>query len=247
MNILDIMSRRTSRRTYTGEPLSQEQAADIQNLIDQNKGSGFCAYLNIGKGDPFQRFFASYGMFSHVANYVELRCDDRQNPESLERIGYFGEKLVLRATELGLGTCWIGASYDKSKCRRPEEGETACLIALGSVPEEKTWKERLISKGVKRKSKSIDQMLTSDREAPEWLKRGMGAVCLAPSAMNGQPVKFLFKESRLFAMVEKNSPYVYIDLGIAKLHFELAAGNGRFKLGNNGEYEFDGQEKANEY
>lgn len=49
--------------------------------------------------------------------------------------GYIGEAFVLECTARGIATCWLGASYKKSKVREfvdiKEEETLACIIAFG--------------------------------------------------------------------------------------------------------------------
>ncbi len=50
-----------------------------------------------------------YGRFNGVVNYIGLIGDNE------ERLGYYGEQLVEKCTELGLKTCWVGLNYNKIK------------------------------------------------------------------------------------------------------------------------------------
>jgi ATP-dependent Lon protease len=73
----------------------------------------------------------AYGSFSGVKNYFVMagkRGDDLD-----EKIGYYGEQLVLLAQTLGLNTCWAGLSYSKIPgTYELEDGEKiGCYIALG--------------------------------------------------------------------------------------------------------------------
>ena len=61
------------------------------------------------------------------------------------------------------------------------------------------------------------------RSVPDWFIRGMRAVQKAPSAINKQPVKFMYQEGMVSATVPRETPYQSIDLGIAMLHFEIGA------------------------
>ena len=63
----------------------------------------------------------------------------------------------------------------------------------------------------------------------------MRAVQKAPSTRNTQKVKFLYESGVLRASVPETGKFDLVDLGIAKLHFALAAG-GRFEPGNGGVY-----------
>lgn len=49
--------------------------------------------------------------FHGVENYLVMAGQKADNLD--ERIGYYGEQLVLLAQALGLNTCWAGLSYRK--------------------------------------------------------------------------------------------------------------------------------------
>lgn len=111
----------------------------------------------------------SYGKFHGVENYLVMagkKADDLD-----ERIGYYGEQLVLLAQTLGLSTCWVGLSYRKVKeAYHIEEGEKlACMIALGYGE----------TKGVCHKIKTIEQVSNATADSPSWFRKGVEAALLA--------------------------------------------------------------------
>jgi hypothetical protein len=60
---------------------------------------------------------------------------------------------------------------------------------------------------------------------PDWFRRGVEAAQLAPTAMNQQ--KFLFElNGGKVKAIPMTGFYVKVDLGIAKYHFEVGAGEG---------------------
>lgn len=73
----------------------------------------------------------SYGKFHGVENYLVMA--GQKDDDLDERIGYYGEQLVLLAQALGLNTCWAGLSYRKvNEAYKIEKGEKlTCMIALG--------------------------------------------------------------------------------------------------------------------
>jgi len=94
-------------------------------------------------------------------------------------------------------------------------------------------KEKFIRKVIHRKSKSFDEMYQSDEPVPEWFDSGMESVMLAPSAVNRQPVVFTYANGNATASVKDITGEGYaLDLGIAKLHFEIGAGGGVWEFGN---------------
>lgn len=136
------------------------------------------------------------------------------------KIGYYGEQIVLEATELGLGTCWVAKSYSKGKCGCIlEEGEKlVCVIALGYFDQG----------GVPHKTKSIQDLSQVHGEMPDWFRQGMEAAQMAPTAMNEQRFRISLDGDTV-----KAKPGIgldtKVDLGIVKYHFEIGAGNADWK------------------
>lgn len=227
IDYLKAIDKRCSRRAYIPEKLDKDIAKKLHLLA---KEYSVLSKLNIllieNDHRIFDGFFASYGMFSGVTNYIAL-IGSKSDKNSLEKAGYYGEKLILDATLLDLGTCWVAGTFNKEECTKllglSAEDELICVILVGSINSQKNFKEKLISGLVHRSTKSIKQMYTCDGAVPDWFIRGMRAVQKAPSAVNKQPVKFMYQEGMVSATVPKETSYQSIDLGIAMLHFEIGA------------------------
>lgn len=233
MELNKAIEMRCSRRTYIDKPIDNEKVRILEKLIGEvNKEGNLHLQLVLNDGKAFQGIRKSYGLFTGVQNYIALV--GKEDEFFREKIGYYGERLVLEATRLGLGTCWVGASFDKKSCNcNVEEGEIlVAVIAIGNIPAEHTLKEKIIAKMARGKSKAVNEMYESDEVIPDWFKAGMEAVQKAPSAMNKQPAKFYYKNSIATASVEDIKDYKGIDLGIAKLHFEIGAKGGKWQWGN---------------
>jgi len=105
-----------SRRKYIPEPLDQADIAVLQKLIDEyNAKENLDIRFVLDNGDAFKGFRKSYGMFSGVTNYIGL-IGNKNDILNNEKLGYYGELLVLHATVLGLGTCWVGGTFDRKSC-----------------------------------------------------------------------------------------------------------------------------------
>ncbi len=113
MTDLEAIEKRVSRRTYLGEPIGEEDAAVFEEMIARfNEESGLQIQLVRDGSKAFEGFRRCYGMFSNVRSYFAMvgkYADLYLN----EKIGYYGEKLVLEATKRGLGTCWVGGTFDR--------------------------------------------------------------------------------------------------------------------------------------
>jgi len=237
VNLQESINIRRSRRKYIAKPMGQAEIQQLQSLISEYNDKGnFRFELVLNNGDAFNGITRSYGMFSDVQNYIGLIAKTN-DPISREGLGYFGQLLVLHATALGLGTCWVGGTFSKSKLpfELGTDEEVIATITVGLVEAENNFKERLVHKLTHRKTKKLEDMYQSAVPTPDWFLASMQAVAKAPSGMNKQPVIFTYEDGKVTATnTSKYSPE--LDLGIAKLHFELGAGSGQWKWGNGGEF-----------
>lgn len=237
MKYTEEIQKRKSRRTYLQTTIESKSKETIQELInDINKKSDLSIEFIENGENAFNSIGKSYGMFKGVRSLIALK-GLKSDIHLKEKSGYYGELIILEATKLGLGTCWVGGTFDRknSVFNIGENQELTCVIAIGNVPKEATMKEKIIYKLSHRKTKTLEEMYTSDVTAPKWFITAMESVQKAPSAINSQKVKFDYKEGVIRAEVPNTYTLDLIDLGIAKLHFELAS-NGHFNLGNNEVY-----------
>jgi len=232
MTKIEAIDERKSRRLYLTKPIEASHLSHLHDLISNyNVESGLSIRFVEDGSSAFNSFRKSYGLFSGVRSLFVL-AGPKNDPYLKEKVGYYGEMLVLEATMLGLGTCWVGGTFDaKSSIYQLTEDETlVCVIPVGYV-ETLTFKERMVHQMVAGKSKTIDQLLKADSKITEQYLEGLKSVQKAPSAANRQPVRFELKNGILNAYTEDDGKFNLVDLGIVKAHFEVATG-GRFERGN---------------
>lgn len=215
---MEAMKERHSVRQYTDQTLDEEVIRLLTEEIDAcNQESGL--HIQLVKNEPkaFDSFMAHYGKFSGVTNYIAMV--GKKGPALEETCGYYGERLVLKAQQLGLNTCWVAMTYSKVKSAYSvDAGEKLCIvISLGYGK----------NQGVPHKSKSVDQVAKADGPMPDWFRSGVEASLLAPTAMNQQKYQFTLNGKIVSARVGMGF-YSKIDLGIVKYHFELGAGRENF-------------------
>ena len=132
MTIQEAIEARHSVRAYKDLPLSEEIVKLLEDeLVKLNNEGQLHIQLICNEPKAFQGTMAKYGKFRNANNYLVMagkKADDLD-----ERIGYYGEHLVLLAQTLGLNTCWVGLSYSKVPGTYVlDEGEKiACYIAIG--------------------------------------------------------------------------------------------------------------------
>ena len=226
MTLLEAIQARHSVRAYTGQPLTDTDAQALQEKIDEVNRVGRL-HIQLIRNEPkaFLGPFARYGKFRNVTDYLVMagvKADDLD-----ERIGYYGEQLVLLAQTLGMNTCWVGLSYTKiPNTYVLNDGEVIqAYISIGYGE----------TQGVSHKIKRIDQVSNVSDSTPDWFRRGVEAALLAPTAINQQKFSFEYMgmtEGRHRVRAKKGFSlvgYTHMDLGIAKYHFEIAVGKENFE------------------
>ena len=239
---LSAIKKRCSRRKYTNRPIDSKYVQQLEDSIAlYNKESGLNIKLVIGSGaELFNGFRKSYGLFVGVQNYIAM-IGSKDLPNRMEKVGRFGEKIILEATAMRLSTCWVGTSYDKKAAATlcSANDTLDCVIAIGYSDKKHSLKERMMEYGMHRQNKAKKTLTEAEEPVPEWFKQGMDAVYLAPTARNLRPFVFKYKDGQVTASITNPTETAMIDLGIAKLHFELGARVGSWDYGNGSHYYFD--------
>ena len=221
MELIEAIRQRHSVRRYTDQSIEPEKVAVLREAIGKyNSESGLNIQLVLEEPKAFAGKLVTYGKFSGVKNYLVMAAPKGKEWE--EKVGYYGEKLVLLAQTLGLNTCWVGLTYKKipGAFQLKEVDIVHCEISLGYGADQ----------GVQHPLKPLEKFYEADGEVPVWFKSGLEAALLAPTAVNQQKFKFFLRDGNqvearpLFSMIG----YTLIDLGIVKCHFEIGAGMENF-------------------
>ena len=142
--ITDLIQKRFSCRKYSKELIPVET---------QEKLLEYLAQLSIGPFGTQMRFdlitakdqdgkalrgLGTYGFIQGVSGFVVgATGTDQQN---LEEYGYRMEQIVLAATDLGLGTCWLGGTFTKSAFARriklQDDERMPAILAIGLIDDE---------------------------------------------------------------------------------------------------------------
>lgn len=220
MDIMELIKSRHSVRQYSNKRIPSDIREQLNGCADElNREGDLKIQLIYDEPDCFNSRMAHYGKFENANNYIAVV--GRKSDGLEERCGYYGEKLVLKAQELGLNTCWVALTHGKSKAMIGSGEKEVIIIALGYGK----------TQGVSRKSKTAADVSNITADSPEWFKRGVEAALLAPTAINQQKFKFMLDGSTVYASSGRLGPNLRVDLGIVKCHFELGAGKENFKWG----------------
>lgn len=212
MEMIEIMNLRHSVRQYTNAVIEPDKRKTLNALIEEiNAESGLHIQIFYDEPKCFDSMLAHYGKFVGVKNYIALV--GKKSSDLDERLGYYGEKLVLKAQELGLNTCWVAMSHGKSKADIQKNEKQVCLISVGYGASQETA----------HKNKTLNEVCNYTSDMPEWFLNGVNAALLAPTAMNQQKFFFELLSDGSVKTTCRRGFYTKLDLGIVKYHFEIGS------------------------
>ena len=222
MTELEAIYQRHSVRNYLDKEIELGVAMQLKDFIDEVcLTSGLNIQLILNEPKAFDCAMAKYGHFVNVKNYIAFV--GKRTKELDEKIGYFGEKIVLKAQSLGLNTCWVALTYKKVKdAVKLQKGEKIIIVISLGIGK---------TNGKERKSKTIYQVSNASDNSPKWFIDGVNSALKAPTAINQQQFYFKLKDGVVYAKKGLGF-YAQMDLGIAKYHFEVGANKENFKWGN---------------
>jgi nitroreductase len=232
---LGVVGRRRSRRSFDGIPVEPWVLDRVQSLLDRWRphADARVALIEEPNAQIFTGIVGSYGRV-HDAPHVLAFVAETDADFADQHLGYAGEAVVLEATRLGLGTCWIGGFFNAKRASalvslRPNERVLA-VSPLGYATRRASLTERTMAglAGAHRR-KPVGELAPDASSArwPAWAVAAVETARLAPSAVNRQPWRFRFEDGGLVIakdnFVETPKVTKRLDIGIAMLHAELAA------------------------
>lgn len=228
MDILTAMKERRSVRSFDGKPLNQEMVSILKKAIEESY-SPFGGHVTIRlksfdiKGD-FKP--STYGVIKGASDFFLMGIGE--GDDSALTAGFQFEQVVLKAWQLGLGTCWIAGTYKGSQFDEREKwpaGESLKIICPVGVPEKPCFMEKMMRLTVGSNSRKpfsvlffeddFKKPLPSDNKFGEALEM----LRLAPSSTNSQPWRALVKDDKVLFYYKPKSPISILDLGIGICHF----------------------------
>lgn len=268
--VTEIISERYSCRTYLKRPLEADILGQLLDYCESTQAGPLGNRLRFelvaanSEDSKALRGLGTYGFIKNAAGFiVGAMLEGQQN---LEDFGYLMELIILKATELGLGTCWLGGTFSKSRFARKinlQKAETIpAVTAVGYMADKPRWVDGKIRAAAGSDGRLPWEKLFFDEnfEAP-FEKEVVGEfgqalemVRLAPSASNRQPWRivrdgdlwhFYLRRTRgyrtnNYAKVLNMADLQRVDMGIAMCHFELTLR----EMGMSGQWKVDNPDIA---
>jgi nitroreductase len=251
-SITDIIRERTSWRTYHPKLLEDDVKEEIEGILKQgdlvspfNPKTGTCRFelVSVLEFEPDeQRQLGTYGMISGAQEFIVGASESSEYYKL--NFGYLMELIILKATDLGLGTCWLGGTFNRtifSKKVNCKAEEVIPAITPIGYPAKRRSREKIIRKVIQAKKRKPWEELFFNANFQNHLSHEnlneystiLEMVRLGPSAGNKQPWRIVkeengdvfhfyvkYPEGKLAANYR---PFVKLDMGIAVCHFDLTA------------------------
>jgi len=245
-SIIDTIKKRRSVRTYLEDPVEHEMK-NIQTIIESPKKGPFgndirLKLLNFSELERNEiKNLGTYGMIKGAKHFILSAISPSERV--YEDCGYSFEKIILELTDLDLGTCWMGGTFNRASFAKKmglSENEILPIISPVGYPSQKmSLKESMIRKAIGAdKRKPWDKIFFSGNFAVplSWDDAGeyatsLESVRLAPSASNKQPWRivkernafhFFLKRTKGYGRILGTIDLQKVDMGIAMSHFELS-------------------------
>jgi nitroreductase len=245
----DAIKKRVSCRTYSDKPIEDNIRQQLELIVSATHEGPFgnrpkFKLISMEGISPAQwKKMGTYGTIRGTRNFVAGII--KPGPMAMQDYGYCMETLVLKMTALGMGTCWLGGTFQSGAFARAaglQPGELMPAVTpLGYPANEKSLTEKIMRRfaGSDQRKPWSDIFFIDDFSKPLTKTRAgkyfdaLENLRLAPSASNKQPWRVLYdsKDNIFHFLVERSRQYKMlgishlqdIDMGIAMSHFEITA------------------------
>jgi hypothetical protein len=251
--VCQIIPPRFSCRTCSGDPIDADRRQRLEEAASALRAGPLGTPLRFRVVAATEddraslRGLGTYGFIRGATGFIVGAVSPSE--KDLEDFGYTMEQLVLAATDLGLGSCWLGGTFTRSsfakKIEKRGEESMPAVISIGMIADEDRARKAIVRRLVRSEARLAWEKLFFDGAFGTPLTRGAAGsyaealemVRLAPSASNRQPWRILKDGGAWHFYVARSPGYATglasrlvklpdlqrVDAGIAMCHFELAA------------------------
>ncbi|MFW9906005.1 MAG: nitroreductase family protein [Candidatus Thorarchaeota archaeon] len=250
-SILEIIQSRYSCRKYRNQLLDDKTKNHLVKILQGDHTSPFGGktrfeLLEMSELDHKEKNqLGTYGFIQGAQNFIVGAI--KNSPDDLENFGYILEEIILHATDLGLGTCWVGGTFKRSRFAAQisiqNDEVVPAITPVGYADRSRSKVDRL-ARWVARSKRRLpwesiffegDYTHPLPPEKVNQYEKPLEMIRIAPSASNRQPwriIKEKHTQTYHFFILRKKSWYSRflswpdfprIDIGIAICHFNLTA------------------------
>lgn len=245
----NAIKKRVSCRTYSDKPIEESIRQQLESILSAVHEGPFgnkpkFKLISMEGISPAQwKKMGTYGTIRGARNFVAGII--KPGRMAMQDYGYCMETLVLKVTALGMGTCWLGGTFQSGAFARAaglKKGELMPAVTpLGYPADEKSLTEKIMRRfaGSDHRKHWAKIFFIDDFSHPlpentvGKYREALENMRLAPSASNKQPWRVLYdsKDNIFHFFVARSRQYKMlgishlqdIDLGIAMSHFEITA------------------------
>lgn len=250
--VTDLIKQRYSCRTYEDVPIEEAKRKKLADFIDTLETGPFGAPVRfklVAATEEDRRALRGLGTYGTIRNPTGFILGTVGDGEkNLEDFGYRMEEVILFATSIELGTCWLGGFFTKSSFAKTMDIQKGwvmpCVAATGYIADQRGLIDRLMRRGAgSARRKPWDELFFTGRFGVPLSKEAAGAyaeviemVRLAPSASNKQPWRVIKDGETWHFYLQRTPGYgkglsaqfmaadlQRVDMGIAMSHFEFTA------------------------
>ena len=252
-SITNTIQRRFSCRDYSLNPVDAEKREQLRDFIKALPSGPFGStprfdLLAATEGDSKSlRGLGTYGFIKNPSAFILGAMTS--SAYDLEDYGYRMEAIILHATGLELGTCWLGGTFTKSrfakKIKLAKNETIPAVTAMGEYRDfdqkRRGWTSQAAGSARRLPWEKLFSNIMLDvplirNESGEYATV-LDMVRIAPSASNKQPCRIL-KHNQFWRFYLRRTPgyrkdlikqilnlcdLQRLDMGIAMCHFELTA------------------------
>lgn len=251
--IIELIRTRFSCRTYLEQPIEEDLRRQLAEFVASSTSGPFGTRARFelvaatAQDRATLRGLGTYGFIKGATGFIIGALKEAE--KNLEDFGYLMERIILFATDLGLGTCWLGGSFTKSsfaaKIAAGKDELVPAVASVGYIARHRRAVDAVIRLGAGSDSRLPWNRLFYDSGFGVPLTPGSAGgysvplemVRLGPSASNKQPWRIIRDGNVWHFYLQRDRGYrartrmgswavadmQRVDIGIAMCHFELAA------------------------
>jgi len=265
--VKEIIEQRFSCRSYLEMPIAEGERRQLADFIAAHQTGPFGSPTRFAliaateAESEALRGLGTYGFIKRPAGFIVGAMGEAE--KNLEDFGYAMERIILFATDLGLGTCWLGGSFTKGRFADQISAKSTervpAVTSVGYISDESGGFGARIRRRVgdaNRKRHPWERMFFRGEFDIPLSRAEAGAYAtplemmrLGPSASNKQPWRIIQSGNTWHFYLQRSPGYRQqwairllnvddmqrLDMGIAMCHFELTAD----ELGLSGTWQLD--------